>query len=394
MKIAFVTSHLTVFGGGGKFVTDYANKFCERNHSVAVVAQKIDRKYYKFNDKISLIEIGGPLPSNPLHWLRFKKIKKSYLKVLNKLDCDIFLSQNFPSNYFCASINKEESYSHVFYCHEPFRFFHDKKFYSHSPIFLKIASWVLRRFYKKYDVEGTLTADNIICNSDFTRKRVKKFYGRDSYLHYNGVEINENTEESSDFNLYQELMLKRKIPIIFTLGLSHHLKGARELMYIFDKILKEITDIILLIGGLIKKENEIIIKKWIKKLKIPPKNIIFYGFIEANLLKYFYAQSTLTFYNAIDEAYGLIPLESMKNGTPVIAFEGGPTETIRDGKTGYIIKNYKLNEFAQKAIKLIKNKILIENFSKKCKEHVKKNFNFEKSFSSLEKILQEIVSRK
>ena len=45
------------------------------------------------------------------------------------------------------------------------------------------------------------------------------------------------------------------------------------------------------------------------------------------------------FYTAIDEPFGLIPLESMNYGIPVIAFEGGPSETIIDGLAGYLIKS-------------------------------------------------------
>ena len=41
MKIVFVISHLTVFVGAGKFLMDYANKFCEKGHSITIVTQKI-----------------------------------------------------------------------------------------------------------------------------------------------------------------------------------------------------------------------------------------------------------------------------------------------------------------------------------------------------------------
>ena len=89
MKIAFVTSHMTVYTGAGKFLMDYANVFSEKGHEITVVAQKINQDNFKFNEKITLIEVSGPLPSNPFHWLRFKKIKKRYLKVLNRLDVDL-----------------------------------------------------------------------------------------------------------------------------------------------------------------------------------------------------------------------------------------------------------------------------------------------------------------
>lgn len=74
----------------------------------------------------------------------------------------------------------------------------------------------------------------------------------------------------------------------------------------------------------------------------------------------------------------------MKNGTPVIAFEGGPSETIIDGLTGFLIQNQDTNQFAQKALKLIKDKELYNKFSKNAKTHIKEMFNFEKSISDLE----------
>ena len=68
----------------------------------------------------------------------------------------------------------------------------------------------------------------------------------------------------------------------------------------------------------------------------------------------------------------------MKCGTPIIAFEGGPSETIINEITGYLIKNQDTNQFAQKAIKLMKDKELYYKFSKNAKTHIKEKFNFEK----------------
>ena len=89
----------------------------------------------------------------------------------------------------------------------------------------------------------------------------------------------------------------------------------------------------------------------VRKLEIPNKNLISYGRISKKDLNIFYQSSLLTFFTAIDEPFGIIPLESMINGTPVIAFNmGGPKETILNGKTGYLIKNHDLNMFAEKAL--------------------------------------------
>ncbi len=83
----------------------------------------------------------------------------------------------------------------------------------------------------------------------------------------------------------------------------------------------------------------------------------------------------------------------MKNGTPVIAFrEGGPQETIINGKTGFLIKKNLINEFVKKAIFLIENKDVYEDFSKNCTAHIKKNYNFQEYLIRFEKILENLLN--
>ncbi|MFW9873606.1 MAG: glycosyltransferase family 4 protein [Candidatus Thorarchaeota archaeon] len=391
MKLVFVTSHLTMYGGGGIVLRDYANIFCEKGHSITIIAQKVNNNMYRFKKEINIIEVGGPLPSNPLYWLEFYKIRGNYLKAINQVDSDLIIAMHFPSSYICSNLKRKKERRYLYYCLEPFRYFHDKKFYSSAPFLMRIISPFLRIFFKKYDIIGARSANKMICISNFTKMRAKEFYGRDSIVHYIGVDIKNKNDIHNNYNLREELMLKKNTPIIFTLGLSAHLKGAKELIFIFKKILRRKPEVVLLIGGHSSKPNEKIITRLVKKLNIPNRNIILYGFIDDHLLNSFYAQSTLTFYTAIDESFGLIPLESMKNGTPVIVFEGGPSETVIDGKTGYVIKNIDINNFAQKAIRLIENKELNKEFSLRGKEHVKNNFSKEKSITALENIFKHII---
>lgn len=391
MKIAFITSHLTLLNGGGLVVKDYANGFCEKGYDVSVIAQKINHNIYKFNKKISLIEIGSTIPLNPLYWIKFHWIKKTHVNVLKDLQADFIISHDFPVNYFCSKIIQRKDLKHVYYCHEPYRFFYDKKFRSKIPLLKRIAIVFIKLFFKKYDKKGVIDADLILCNSNYTKNKIDKIYGREGHVIY--PILNKKSDIIlNGFDIRQLLNLKKEQPLIFSLGLTHPSKGVKELLYIFSIILKEIPEIILLIGGRIGKENQNTLKKLRKKLEIPQKNTIIYGIIEEELLKYFYSQSTLMFYTAIEESFGIIPVEAMNYGTPVIAFEGGPSETIQDGGTGHIIKNHDLGDFATKAIHLIKDKKLLNSFSIKAKAHVKTNFNFKKMLSEYENILNELIT--
>lgn len=387
MIITFVTSHLTVFGGGGIIVMDYANELIKKGYVINVIAQKIDRILYKFNDKIQLIEVGGILPKNLVYWLGFNIIVKKYMKALEHLESDILISIHFPSNFICSKFRENRKVKHIYYCLEPYRFIHDRTFISNAPFNRKILFWIIRFLFKKYDIRGSRNADKIISISEFTKARVNKIYQKDSVVHYIGKSIEDTSRKTEKFDLRKFLALKEEDQIIFTLGLTHYMKGAEELIKIFYRIQKSILNVFLLIGGWITNENKRIIKKNIKKLKIPLNKVIFYGFVEKERLNVIYKNSVLTLFTALDEPYGLVPLESMINGTPVVAFEGGPSETILNGETGYIIDKNDIDGFAQKSINIINNQELREIFSKKAKAHILNNFKFEKSVSKLESIL-------
>ena len=79
-------------------------------------------------------------------------------------------------------------------------------------------------------------------------------------------------------------------------------------------------------------------------------------------------------------------------GTPVVAFKGGPSETIRNGKTGYIVRYNEINDFAEKAIKIMKNNAFKDSFLKYVENEIIKNFSFKESYFKLESIFKKIYS--
>ncbi len=84
------------------------------------------------------------------------------------------------------------------------------------------------------------------------------------------------------------------------------------------------------------------------------------------------------------EPFGLVVIEAMACGTPVIAFkEGAMPELIEDGKTGFLVDSV---EEACQALKKI------ETISRAdCRDHIKKNFNLKRTVNRYEKLYKKIL---
>ena len=84
------------------------------------------------------------------------------------------------------------------------------------------------------------------------------------------------------------------------------------------------------------------------------------------------------------EPFGLVVIEAMACGTPVVAFrEGSMPELIEDGKTGFLVTNV---EEACQALKKV-NRIS----RKYCREYVEKNFNLKRMVNRYEKLYKKIL---
>ncbi|PIR56833.1 MAG: glycosyl transferase, partial [Parcubacteria group bacterium CG10_big_fil_rev_8_21_14_0_10_41_35] len=91
--------------------------------------------------------------------------------------------------------------------------------------------------------------------------------------------------------------------------------------------------------------------------------------------------------------FGLVMIESMACGTPVIAFnKGAVPEIVKHGITGYVVKNEKQMIGAVKKIYSMKEDEYIK-MRYACREHVEKNFSVEKMVDNYEKLYYKIIEQ-
>lgn len=89
------------------------------------------------------------------------------------------------------------------------------------------------------------------------------------------------------------------------------------------------------------------------------------------------------------EGFGMVVTEAMECGLPVVSFKtDGPLEIIRDGKTGYLVDNFNLEQFADAVEQLMKDEKLRKEMSKNASVRAK-DFSIEKVGEEWEKLFED-----
>lgn len=102
----------------------------------------------------------------------------------------------------------------------------------------------------------------------------------------------------------------------------------------------------------------------------------------------------IVIYTPPNEHFGIVPVEAMYVGKPVIAHKsGGPMESIVSGETGFLV-DLSAEAFASKISFLITNPDQIEDFGRSGKERFLKTFSFVAFSVQLNKAIDDLITKK
>lgn len=267
----------------------------------------------------------------------------------------------FSDSHACAKgAIKAPKAKHICYCHTPMRYawFPDIDPRANS-------SW-LRRLainrLKKWDLKTVFRIDQFIANSTYTKERIKKIYSRDSIVIYPPIETKrwQPAKKPGDYFLYVGRLVSYKKPDIVVeafnrIGLPLKIIGTGPEL---------------------------------AKLKtISHNNIEFLDRVTDDQLKHYYSQCLALIFPAIED-FGMIPVEVMASGRPVISFNiGGAAETVIPNLTGLhftrqtasaiidSIKKFKPEKYNSQAIRKFALQFDITEFQSKIKKVVEDILN-------------------
>ncbi len=311
-RIAIVADWLTDRGGAERVVLELAEMFPQADIVTTVYKEE------SFPELANRNVITSYLQKWPLKFKHqlFVWARPQAVESLNLDNYDLVISSS--SAEAKGVITKPETL-HICYCHTPTRYF-----WSHYHAYLNqsefgILDKVIKFFVpllihnlRIWDSVAAQRADVLAANSINTQQRIKKYYKRDSAVIYPPVDVKRFKLSTQDDGYY--IVLGRQIAY----------KRTDLVVEAFNQTGKKL----IVIGSgpeLTRLENLAI-----------SKNIKFLGRIsDEETTRYLENCTALIFPQ--EEDFGIVPLEAMACGKPVIAFnKGGARETVIHGSTGLL----------------------------------------------------------
>jgi glycosyltransferase involved in cell wall biosynthesis len=142
-------------------------------------------------------------------------------------------------------------------------------------------------------------------------------------------------------------------PTLVHVGRIAHEKNIDFLIKVLQKVQRDIPDALLIIAGEGPALNHI--KALAHKLKLD-NNVLFVGYLsrDHDLLDCYQAGDVFVFASKT-ETQGLVLLEAMALGVPVVSVSHLGTEDILHCERGAVIANDNIQDFSAKVIRLLKN---------------------------------------
>jgi glycosyltransferase involved in cell wall biosynthesis len=312
MRVAIVHYWLVSMRGGEKVLEALCDLFPEADIFTHVYDPE------KISDTIRKHKI-IPTFINALPWAR--RHYKQYLPLmpiaLEQIDLRgydlIISSESGPAK----GIIPPAGALHICYCHSPMRYiwnmFHD--YQERAGLITRLLMPPLCHYIRGWDAVASMRVDRFIANSATVAARIKKYYRRDSTVIHPPVSIDQfesvPVDEVEDYYLLAGELVAYKRP---DLAIEAFNTLGRRLIVIGGG---EMLDVI-------------------RKMAGPSITVL--GQQPFSVLRHHYARCRALVFPG-EEDFGIIPVEVMASGRPVIAYgRGGVTETVTAGVSGWFFE--------------------------------------------------------
>ncbi|MDF3419977.1 glycosyltransferase [Sulfitobacter sp. KE29] len=252
----------------------------------------------------------GRLPGAKAHYQKYLPLMPLALELMDMQEFDLVISsESGPAK----GIIVRPDATHISYCHSPMRYIWD-----HYHVYRARAGWLARMMMplmahrlRIWDVTTAARVDHFIANSSFIAQRIKTYYRREAEVVFPPVDTGEFeiSEQVGDHYLLAGEMVAYKRA---DLAVEAFNASGRKLVVVGDGEMRSTLE-----------------------RKAGP-NIKFLGRVPFDELKRQFATCRALVFPG-EEDFGIVPVEVMACGRPVIAYgRGGALDTVVEGISGVL----------------------------------------------------------
>jgi glycosyltransferase involved in cell wall biosynthesis len=329
-----------------------------------------------------------PTSKKEVNFQDLEDTQKRIAEIINSKDYDVVLceqDQYTMAPFFLKYCTKPT----VYYCQQPPRNdtilkrlnkLTDLKI---NPLKKFIFDHIDKRSFErdlKRDADNSYSAKYILANSYFSHESILKTYGLNSYVSYLGI----------DTKIFKPLNIPKE-DFVLSVGTCTPSKG-------YDFIIKSLflleTDIRPKLVIISNTMNDLWAEYLQKLANDYDVNLEILNLVDDDVLVKMYNRAKLVVYAPYLEPFGLVPLEAMACGTPIVAVkEGGMRETVIHNETGLLTER-KESSFADAVGGLLLDNKKIGEMSKRSIEYVQLFWTVENAGKRIEAHLKNVVSKR
>jgi glycosyltransferase involved in cell wall biosynthesis len=340
LKILFYHPWIYLKGGAEKVLVEYALR---SKHDITIGTSFYDsKKTFKEFENLNIKIINGW--TNVSVNRSFTNILKSFISICTiniENDYDLVVISSEGLGDFFGSFNPFFHKKKIAYVHTPLKIIYDPKLSKSIKSDLSKKNWyiynILKPIYKILNKLIWKKYSDVVANSNEVKNRIKnnKLYKKKITVIHPGANI-------PDKYIEYDVNIKR---IFLIPGRIMWQKRIEVVIEAFNNLKDKDKNIELVIMGTVDSKSE----KYLATLKnkiLYNSNVKILANPDDDTYHNMFLKSYCIIFSAECEDWGIVPIEAMSLGKPVIALnQCGPKESIVHKKSGYLINDFTPNAF-------------------------------------------------
>lgn len=311
MRVAIIHYWLVQMRGGERVL----EHLCDMYPQADIFTHVVNRA--KLSPKLAARSIHtswiSRLPFATRHYQKYLPLMPAALEALDLSAYDLVIScEAGPAK---GIITRPDAV-HVTYCHSPMRYIWDQyhQYRRESGLGARLMMPLFAPALRQWDMASAARSDRILANSAYVAARVRKFWGREAQVVHPPVEtaLFGPADDVSEEYLWAGQLIPYKLPDVAVAAFT---ASSRRLHVVGT-------------GPMLPR---------LKAMAGP--SIRFSERLDFNALRAAYARCKALVFTS-EEDFGMIPVEVMASGRPVLAYgRGGALESVVDGQTGLFYRD-------------------------------------------------------